>query len=516
MHFERRSWWESGALLLAALLVLLWSFSTEGLGQERKPGNRWENAIRTFEESDKSSPQPRGAILFVGSSSIRRWYLPSYFPGLKVINRGFGGSHISDCVKFASRIVIPYEPKVIVFYAGDNDISAGKKPEAVLKDFQTFVRIVHDNLPDTRTIFISIKPSIRRWRLVREMRRANELIRTFVETDDRLKYLDIDTPMIGPDGKPRPELFVADDLHLSPAGYKLWTSLLLPHLKRPEKAKKGKLLVATCQFPVCADVSGNAEWIRRQMREAHEQRAEIAHFPECALSGYAGVDHKTLGDFDWKRQRDELESILTLAKELRLWVVLGSSHRLMGKHKPHNSLYVVSPEGKIVNRYDKRFCTTGDLKHYSPGDHFVTFNVNGVPCGLLICYDIRFPELYREYHRLGVKLLFHSFYNARQKEGSIHPKIMPPTAQARAATNYMFLSVNNSSAARSWESLFITPDGLIQNRLVLDQPGVMVNMVDSTSKYYDASRQFRLDCINGKWNSGEVVDDPRSRNRQSY
>jgi len=281
-------------------------------------------------------------------------------------------------------------------------------------------------------------------------------------------------------------------------------------------AKLGKLRVATCQFPVGADVAANARWIRKQMQRAKQLEADIAHFPEAALSGYAGVDYKTLEDFDWDAQRVELERILALARSLRIWVVLGATHQLTGTHKPHNSLYVIDAEGRIVDRYDKRFCTGGDLKHYAPGDHFVTFEVNNVRCGLLICYDIRFPELYRQYDKLGVQLMFHSFYNARQKPGSIHPKIMPPTAQARAASNGMFLSVNNSSAPHSWQSLFITPDGLIEQKLPLDEPGVMVNVVDTSKRYYDASRPYRLDCINGKWNSGEVVDDARSRDRHSY
>ena len=278
----------------------------------------------------------------------------------------------------------------------------------------------------------------------------------------------------------------------------------------------GKLLVATCQFPVSADVAANADWIRKQMREAKQLEADLVHFPEAALSGYAGVDHKTLDHFDWDAQRTEFESIRALAQSLHIWVVLGATHQLSGAHKPHNSLYVINDRGSVIDRYDKRFCTGGDLRHYSPGDHFVTFEVNDVRCGLLICYDIRFPELYRQYHQLGVQVLFHSFYNARQKPGSIHPKIMPPTAQARAATNNMFLSVNNSCAPHSWESLFVTPDGLISERLTLDTPGVMINLIDTSKRYYDASRPYRLDSIRGKWNSGEVVDDPRSKDRQSF
>ena len=207
---------------------------------------------------------------------------------------------------------------------------------------------------------------------------------------------------------------------------------------------------------------------------------------------------------------------MALAKELGVWVALGSTHRLSGDHKPHNSLYLINSQGQIVDRYDKRFCTQKDLQYYSPGDHFVTFDLNGVKCGLLICYDVRFPELYRQYAKMGVQLMLHSFYNARQKPGGIHPKIMPPTAQAYAGVNFMFISLNNSSTPHSWQSRFITPDGLVAAELPLDEPGVMVNLVDTGKKFYDASGPFRLDSINGKLNSGETVDDPRSKERTGY
>jgi predicted amidohydrolase len=282
------------------------------------------------------------------------------------------------------------------------------------------------------------------------------------------------------------------------------------------EVQAGKLLLATCQFPVSADVQANREWIHRQTREAKQRDADLVHFPECALSGYPGTDHESLKDFDWSALRQETESILALAKELQVWIVMGSMHRLGGDHKPHNSLYVINTEGQIVDRYDKRFCTTGDLKHFSSGDHFVVFDVKGVKCGLLICYDVRFPELYRHYAKSGVQLILHSFYNARQKPGSIHPKIMPVTVQAHAGINYMHVSANNSSAPLSWQSRMITPDGLVAAELPLDQPGIMVNLVDTGRSYYDASRPFRLDCIDGKLHSGQTVDDPRSKDRTSY
>lgn len=294
----------------------------------------------------------------------------------------------------------------------------------------------------------------------------------------------------------------------------VWNSPALADEQLPPG--QGRLRVATCQFPVSADLADNGRWIRKQMREAAAKHADVAHFPECALSGYPGSDQESLDDFDWRLLRSETESILALAKELRLWVLLGSTHRLTGKHKPHNCIYVINPQGKIIDRYDKRFGTGRDLKHYSPGDHFTTFEINGVKCGILICYDVRFPELYREYRKLGVQMIFQSFYNARMKPNAIQFKIMPITARARAATNYFFMSLSNSCATYSWPGHLITPDGLVKARLPLDEPALTVNLVDTTKKYYDASGPFRMDAINGKLNSGELVDDERSKDRTAY
>jgi len=208
------------------------------------------------------------------------------------------------------------------------------------------------------------------------------------------------------------------------------------------------------------------------------------------------------------------DSVIHTARKLKIWVILGSLHMLSGNNKPHNSLYVITPEGKVTDRYDKRFCTSTDLKYSSPGDHFVTFTINGVNCGLLICYDIRFPELYREYRKLGCDILFQSFYNARAEKGSIHPVIMPVSAQAHAATNYFHMSLTNSSAPESWPCHFITPDGLIQNKLSDNVPGILISDVDLSVRYYDASREFRQDAMNGKLNSGTTITDPRSANRK--
>ncbi len=156
----------------------------------------------------------------------------------------------------------------------------------------------------------------------------------------------------------------------------------------------GVFKVATCQFAVSGSIKRNAGQICSYLSRAKKARADIVHFPECALSGYAGVDFKNFEGFDWAQLKEQTQRIMALAGKLKLWVVLGSSHRLTGANRPHNCLYLINPKGKIAGRYDKRFCLEKEFSHYTPGDKFVTFTVNGVKCGWLICFELRFPEIY--------------------------------------------------------------------------------------------------------------------------
>ena len=191
----------------------------------------WEKEIRAFERQDANRRPPENAVLFVGSSSIRLWKLAESFPDLKTINRGFGGSQLADSVELAERIVIPYRPRLIVLYAGDNDLAAGKTPARVLADFKQFVAKVEAALPETRIAFISIKPCPKRWALVDRVRETNASIAEFISRDERLRYIDIFQPMLGADGLPRRELFRDDGLHLNAEGYKLWAKVLRPTLE---------------------------------------------------------------------------------------------------------------------------------------------------------------------------------------------------------------------------------------------------------------------------------------------
>jgi len=202
--------------------------------------DRWEKDIAAFEAGDKLNPPPKGQIVFVGSSTIRRWDTATYFPDIKIINRGFGGSELSDAARYVDRIVTPYEPRLVVVYSGDNDIGGGVTSEEVAVQFERFTRAVHAKRPQTRILIIAIKPSLLRWTQIDRMRAANAIIRAYCERDDRLAFIDFDTFMLGWDEKPRRELFVEDGLHLSPAGYQMWTTMLRPWLTMPQATGSGQ------------------------------------------------------------------------------------------------------------------------------------------------------------------------------------------------------------------------------------------------------------------------------------
>lgn len=192
----------------------------------------WEKEIRAFEQADRTNPPPREAILFVGSSSIRMWKtLAEDFPQHRVINRGFGGSQIIDSVFYADRIVIPYHPRLVVVYAGGNDINAGKTPEQVFEDFQDFAALVWSRLPRTRLAYISIAPNPKRWEQVDKTREVNRRIQEFAQKNRRrLVFIDVSHDMLGPDGKPRPEIFLEDRLHMNASGYAIWKRVVAPYL----------------------------------------------------------------------------------------------------------------------------------------------------------------------------------------------------------------------------------------------------------------------------------------------
>ena len=278
----------------------------------------------------------------------------------------------------------------------------------------------------------------------------------------------------------------------------------------------GKLTIATCQFAISGSITRNGRQIRSFIERGHAAGAQAVHFPESALIGYAGIDMPNFVNYDWDALRGETEEIMALAGRRGLWVILGSAHPLSTLERPHNCLYLISPDGRIADRYDKRFCLKAELRRYTPGDHYVTFKVNGITCTLLICFDVRFPEIYRPLHQQGVQCVFQSFYNARQKGPSVHSDIMVQSMQCRAASNAFWVSMCNSSAYYSpYASCFIQPDGKVRRRLQRNRPGMMLNTLDPSEKFYDPMHGFRELAMTGQLNNGVTAsDDPRSQNRQ--
>jgi lysophospholipase L1-like esterase len=185
---------------------------------------RWEAAIAAFEAVDRESPPPPGMFLATGSSSIALWH-PSIgedLAPLEVLPRGFGGSTIHDMIHFFPRVVQPYSPSAILLYEGDNDVAAGMFPTTIVRRFEDFFALVREHLPTTRVYVIAIKPSPSRWDQWDRQREVNEALAGICEKDENLFFIDIASPMLCEDGKPKPELFADDMLHINNAGYALW------------------------------------------------------------------------------------------------------------------------------------------------------------------------------------------------------------------------------------------------------------------------------------------------------
>jgi lysophospholipase L1-like esterase len=212
-------------ILLSLLLALLPCFACVAQTNHAQ----WNAAIEAFESSDRANPPPQHAVLFIGSSSIEHWKsVAADFPEVKVINRGFGGSELSDSTYFADRIIKPYHPRAIVLYAGDNDLYDGHTPQQVRDDFTAFVNKVRSFDPRVAIAFVAIKPSMARKALLPKIEQANALVRQYAATQKNVTYVDVFTPMLGTDGQPQPKWFIEDGLHMNRSGYELWIRILKP------------------------------------------------------------------------------------------------------------------------------------------------------------------------------------------------------------------------------------------------------------------------------------------------
>lgn len=191
--------------------------------------DRFEDEIKQYEEQDKAQMPPKGAILFTGSSSIRLWgTVAEDFAPLPVFNRGFGGSTTPEVMHYASRIIYKYQPSVIVYYCGENDMAEDTPPQVVFQNFKKFIGETEKNLPNTTVIAISAKPSQNRWHLWKSYQQFNTMVEQFAQNRPNLRYVDIGQQLLAANGEPDPTLFVEDKLHLNASGYAKWTAVLKP------------------------------------------------------------------------------------------------------------------------------------------------------------------------------------------------------------------------------------------------------------------------------------------------
>lgn len=208
-------------LLVAGFSVMAW-----------QQGPPFESEIRKFREADSISFPPKGAVLFVGSSSIRMWKtLEEDFPRHKVINRGFGGSSLEDVDRYKDQVIFPYKPRQVVIYCGENDIASGASATVVFERFEKLFTSIRTALPRVSIVFISMKPSPSRIRYHEELKKANQLISDFMKTRKRALYVDIFSLMLDKDGRPMEDLFVEDRLHMNDKGYVIWRNALEPVLR---------------------------------------------------------------------------------------------------------------------------------------------------------------------------------------------------------------------------------------------------------------------------------------------
>jgi len=224
-----------GSLCLAAEPPASLTRGTQEASRRRDAAGRdfarWEKEVAAYEAADRTDPPPRDGVLFIGSSTVRLWKsLAQDFPDHKVINRGFGGSEIRDATHFADRLIVPHEPRQIFLRAGGNDIHAGRLPDEVAADFADFVRTVRVRLPEAEIVYIGVNPAPARWGEGDKYRALNKKVRKLALRLPRVSYVDAYDISLDREGRARPELFLADNLHFNADGYKLLADRVRPFL----------------------------------------------------------------------------------------------------------------------------------------------------------------------------------------------------------------------------------------------------------------------------------------------
>jgi predicted amidohydrolase len=270
------------------------------------------------------------------------------------------------------------------------------------------------------------------------------------------------------------------------------------------------LRIAIAQLPITGDARKNGSEVRKAMREAAKGRARLIQFPEGMLSGYAKNPIMDWAEVDWRIVRDELENVMELAAELKIWVVLGSAHPLTPPHWPHNSLYVISDDGTLINRYDKRIVSHTEVTlFYTAGYESVVFELDGYRFGCVICVEINFPELFIEYSKQGIDCLLFSAYPV--------DAIFDTKAKAYAAIHNYWVSLASPAETASFiKSGLIGPDGNVINQIE-EERGVVFAELDRNAPEFDVAlnkaRPWRASVATDHRYQTRQLNDPRSTNR---
>jgi predicted amidohydrolase len=272
--------------------------------------------------------------------------------------------------------------------------------------------------------------------------------------------------------------------------------------------------LATAQMEIAPDVRRNGAVLRRMMARAAKDGARLVHFPEGALSGYVKAQIRSWDDVDWNALREELEETAEAAGRLGIWAVLGANHRLTPPNRPHNSLYIVSDQGKLAGRYDKRFCSNTEINDwYSPGAEATIFEIDGFKFGCALCIEIQFPELFAAYERSGVDCVLFSTYS--------EDPIYAVTAQAHAAINNCWLSLSNAAqGSGKLASGLIAPTGWFTARCRAGRAGLVTQVLDRAAPELDIAltkaRPWRRAARAGEIYARRRVADARSDNRLEF
>ena len=263
------------------------------------------------------------------------------------------------------------------------------------------------------------------------------------------------------------------------------------------------LRAATCQLAVGPDIRRNGAAIRRQRRAARRRGAEIALFPECARSGYAGAQFESFEGYPWDVLAQETRRVRERAAELGLWTIVGSTHRRR-RGKPTNCLYLIDPTGRIAKRYDKCFLMPNDRRHYAPGRRVVTHTLKGIKFGMLICFDFRFPELWRELLKRRCQVVFFAAYLASSEPSPLMEQVAPATLTTRASENSFTVVASNVATGHQWcNSRVHLPNGAVAAEAPWNRPAVVTHTIEPAAyaSLYNPIGSLALKAARGQLHS---------------